>query len=95
MEHAVPPAVLSGTPEVIFDGDSGLLVEHGEVDGLVAAMERILTDESFSHKLGDGGRRRVLAHFTYPVFRSRLAEALDRLVTPHRSSPVSSLNIRL
>ena len=36
---------LAGTPEVVIDGVTGLLVEPGDVDGLATAIRRLADDD--------------------------------------------------
>ncbi len=54
---------LAGTPEVVHDGDTGLLVEPGDIDGLVAAIERLGGDSEASRRMGEAGRRLMTTGF--------------------------------
>jgi len=45
-----------GIPEVIQDGRTGLLVEPGDVDGLVEVVERIFDNRELSSRLGKAAR---------------------------------------
>jgi glycosyltransferase involved in cell wall biosynthesis len=53
-----------GTPELIEEADSGLLVRSGDVAGLAAAVERLAADRELARRLGEGARRRVASRFT-------------------------------
>jgi glycosyltransferase involved in cell wall biosynthesis len=53
---------ISGIPELIEDGTSGLLVEPRDSDGLADALER-LRDPSLSRRLGAAGRLKVEREF--------------------------------
>ena len=53
-----------GIPEVIVDGESGLLVPPHDDDALAAAILRVLRDRELAARLADGGRRRVEAEFS-------------------------------
>jgi glycosyltransferase involved in cell wall biosynthesis len=55
---------VGGTPEVVVDGETGLLVAPGDVDGLAAALERLLRDPGLRARLGRAGRERVAERFT-------------------------------
>ncbi len=50
---------LSGIPEIIADGDNGLLVEPNDVAGLAEAMAAILDDPKRADEMGRAGRRRA------------------------------------
>ena len=54
----------AGIPEVVIDGQTGLLVEEGDVKGMAAAIERLLQDPALSAQLGDAGRCHVEEGFT-------------------------------
>lgn len=45
---------VAGTSETIRDGINGLLVEDGDLDGLAAAIEKLITDRDLTAKLGEG-----------------------------------------
>jgi len=53
-----------GTPELVVDGETGLLVPPGDVTALAEAIERLLRDAGLRRKMGEAGRKRVEGHFT-------------------------------
>jgi glycosyltransferase involved in cell wall biosynthesis len=63
----VPVAAASagGTPEVIADGVSGLLVPPGRAELLGAAVRRILADQVLRENLITGGRRTLAERFQW------------------------------
>jgi glycosyltransferase involved in cell wall biosynthesis len=48
-------------PEVVADG--GILIDEGDVDGLSAAVERLVRDPIFRERTGAAGRRSALARY--------------------------------
>jgi glycosyltransferase involved in cell wall biosynthesis len=72
-----------GIPEIVRDGESGLLVAPGDVDALATAMNRLLGDRELARRLGEGGRRLVAERFdvramvagNLAVYRAVLGEA--------------------
>ena len=61
------PVVVSrvgAIPEVVRDGESGVLVPPGDVDALTAAIEGVLADPERAAALGRRGRERALSTFT-------------------------------
>ena len=53
-----------GVPDMVVDGETGLLVADGSPMGLAAALGRLLDDEAERRRLGVNGRRRFEEHFT-------------------------------
>lgn len=53
-----------GTPEVVADGDTGLLAEPGDAPGLTAAMITLAKDPLMRVRMGEAARGRVLEEFT-------------------------------
>jgi phosphatidyl-myo-inositol dimannoside synthase len=46
-----------GAAEAVVDGETGLLVEEGDVAALATAFEQLMTDPAFRQRLGEGGRK--------------------------------------
>jgi glycosyltransferase involved in cell wall biosynthesis len=49
----------SAVPEVVTDGECGILVEPDSPGDLAAALDRLLSDRGERRLLGEAGRRRV------------------------------------
>ena len=50
-------------PEIVVDGETGLLVPPGDSDALARAVVRVLRDPDLAARLGRAGRARVETHF--------------------------------
>ena len=46
-----------GAAEAIVDGETGLLVEEGNITALAGAFQRLVTHAALRQRLGEGGRR--------------------------------------
>jgi phosphatidylinositol alpha-1,6-mannosyltransferase len=68
-----------GTPDVVAEGETGLLVPHGDVARLADALGRLLGDPHLRQEMGRRGRERVEQRFLFEHFRARLTELLDSL----------------
>lgn len=53
-----------GIPEVVVDGETGLLVPPRDARAMAAALVRLLTDERLRRQIAEAGRARVEARFT-------------------------------
>ena len=73
----------AGIPEVVSDGQTGLLVEEGDVRGMAAAMERLLQDPVLCTRLGAAGRRHVEQGFT---LERHLADLSRFLIQTHEKA---------
>jgi phosphatidylinositol alpha-1,6-mannosyltransferase len=62
------------TPEVVKDGETGMLVEAGNVDQLAAAMIALGTNQPERDRMGAAGYKRLLNNFTFDHFKRRLHE---------------------
>jgi glycosyltransferase involved in cell wall biosynthesis len=77
----VVATAVGGTPEVIADGVSGLLVPPAQPDQLANAMNRVLGDAALTAALGRGGIDRMRAEYTFEAQAARYAELFDRLTS--------------
>ncbi|WIM93641.1 glycogen synthase [Actinoplanes oblitus] len=83
-ETAVVATATGGIPEVVADGETGLLVPIEQVDDgtgtpvhpekfvadLAATLTRVLNDPQLAERMGKAGRRRAVEHFSW----ARIAE---------------------
>jgi len=61
------PLVASGggaVPEIVVDGETGLLFEPGNAAALAAALQRLLGDPALARRMGAAGRARLEAEFS-------------------------------
>ncbi|MGE0096178.1 MAG: glycosyltransferase family 4 protein [Alphaproteobacteria bacterium] len=56
---------VSGIPELIVDGETGVLVPPGDAPALARAIESLLIDPAARARLGQAGQARVTAHFSH------------------------------
>jgi glycosyltransferase involved in cell wall biosynthesis len=70
--RAVVMSRVGGMPEVVDDGQNGLLIEPGDVDALAAAIDHLARDYDLARRLGETGRRRVLENYTLEQHMARL-----------------------
>jgi starch synthase len=77
---AVVASDVGGIPEVVVDGETGLLVHYDEADprgfeaGLAAALTQVLADPARAAEMGRAGRARAVADFSWDAIA---AQTLD------------------
>lgn len=84
-ETAVVATKVGGIPEVVEDGQTGILVSPNtkseEFEGELAnALSRVLSDESLAKKLGVEGRRRAIAEFGWDKVASATIDLYRSLI---------------
>ena len=67
---------VDGIPEVIVDGETGLLVPAGEPEALAKALSLLLDDPALAERMGKAGLQRYEAMFTVERMVRRYEEAL-------------------
>jgi glycosyltransferase involved in cell wall biosynthesis len=71
----VVASAVGGVPELIADGETGLLFPPGDEAALADCLERLLADRGLAERLARAGRERVEREFSL----ARMAETYQRL----------------
>jgi len=72
------PAIVArsgGLPEVVVDGETGLVVANEDVAGFAAALRKLLADPALAARLGEAGRARALEKFRF----DRMVDAYEQI----------------
>jgi glycosyltransferase involved in cell wall biosynthesis len=67
-----------GIPEVVLDGETGILVASGDVAGLARALARVLNDPALMRGLGQAGRRHA-QRFAISEHVRKLEDVYERI----------------
>jgi len=78
---------VGGVAEAVVDGETGLLVPRGDVEGFATALRRLAEDGPWARSLGLAGHTRVRNHFSAELmferydllYRSLIGRGLRRL----------------
>ena len=54
----------AGIPEVVNNGETGILVSEHDVEGMAKAMSKLLSSDEEIIKMGTAAKKRIKAHFT-------------------------------
>ena len=74
-ETPVVASAAGGILEVVVDGETGILVPPAKPDALAGALARLLNDPETRRRMGQAGRRRVEAQFSW----ASVAERTERV----------------
>jgi glycosyltransferase involved in cell wall biosynthesis len=64
-------------PEIVVDGETGLLVKPGDSEALAAAILHLLSNETLRKSMGEAGRRRVEKEFSW----ENVAESFLKIIS--------------
>jgi glycosyltransferase involved in cell wall biosynthesis len=71
-----------GLPEVVRDGETGLLVPPGDPRALAEALRRLADDPALRTRLGEAAASDVRERFSRERMLRELQELYDRLLSP-------------
>ena len=83
MEYKIPVVTTNegGIPDMVIDGENGLICERKNATALADAIECLLKDESLRVKMGECGYKKFKNEFTLNVFENRFTEILKKVLT--------------
>lgn len=71
-------------PEIVVEGETGLMVPMGDASAMARAIAALLADPARAMAMGRAGRQRVLNHFTIERTAAQVQEVYDELLTRTR-----------
>ena len=81
--RAVVGSRVGGIPDVVADGETGVLVSPGDAGALAEALERVLTDRALAERLGAEARIRVEPWLATPEeYARRVRDLVQTVIAP-------------
>lgn len=80
METPVVATRVSGVPTLVTNGQSGLVVDPGSEEALVAGLGKLVEDSSLRKDFRLAGRRRVESHFAFDNRMEKVVRIYDRIL---------------
>jgi len=74
----------AGIPEVVLEGETGLLVAEGDVGAMANAIARLATDPALAGAMGRAAARRASSNFTVAHHLAAVADLVERVVAERR-----------
>jgi glycosyltransferase involved in cell wall biosynthesis len=87
---AIVATALDQAAEVIQDGQNGLLVGAGDVNGFAVALQRLLGDAAERERLGHNARQRALAQHTWQHYTQALEGIYRQVLGDGRGQAASA-----
>ena len=78
---AVIASQVGGVPEIVLDGQCGVLVASDDADALSVALKQMCEDESLRERLGTAGRERA-AHFDWTAIAAQYQAIYRQVMAP-------------
>ena len=80
LQRPVVATRVGGIPEVIQDGQTGLLAEPSDASSLAMLIQQMIEDPSLAVSLGNAGRTRVETEFTARTMAGNTAELYEQVL---------------
>jgi glycosyltransferase involved in cell wall biosynthesis len=84
-EKPVVATTVGALPDIVDDGQTGLLVPPADVDKLATAIVRLLRDEPLRRRLGRNGRRKLVAECSPDIVAAETLAAYRMALRTDRS----------
>lgn len=73
---------VSAIPEIVADGETGLIAEAGDATGIAHHLRALLGDEALRRRLGEAGRARAHDEFSVAAMADRTVEVYRQALEP-------------
>jgi len=77
---------VGGLPELVVDGETGLLFPPGDSSKLASKIEILLDDEDYARKLGRNAREYVLQNLSWPIIIDKYLVLLEKVISEAKDS---------
>jgi len=76
--HRIPVVAsrIGALPDMVEDGECGVIVPPNDADALAGALVRLLGDPALCRRYGDAGRERAMARYSAEAVAGRMGEAI-------------------
>jgi sugar transferase (PEP-CTERM/EpsH1 system associated) len=86
----VAATAVGGTPEIVVDGVTGILVPPQDPEVLAQAITRLLGDPGLRHRMGQAGQERVAQRFTVERMVEQTERLYERLLVEKEITPADT-----
>ncbi len=79
---------VGGIPSMVADGETGYLVESGDVGGLAGRLRSLLADARKAREMGRAGQRKARAEYDIAAMAGTYDRIYRELLTPKKDHPL-------
>lgn len=95
METPVIASNAGGTPEMVSDGENGLLVPPGDPQALAQAADRLLSDTDLGSRMGRKARQVILRNWSIGIMAGRTMQVYEEVLACRRKKNCDPLSRQL
>jgi glycosyltransferase involved in cell wall biosynthesis len=77
---------MGGLPEIVEDGETGLLFEAGNSEELAYKMKLLWENPTLCRQMGQSGRKKVIREYNEDTYYERLMTVYDRALAMNKSN---------
>ncbi len=74
---AIVASRIGGVPQVVRDGDNGLMVDEKSPEQLASALDSLLTDSFLRNRLASAARRTIVENYTWHHYGRKLESIME------------------
>ena len=67
-------------PQIVLDGETGILVKPKDVDGLVNALKKLIDDPLLAKEMGRPGRKRMEEEYSWEIICKRTESVYENVI---------------
>ena len=75
---------VGGTPELVTDGENGLLVLVDDVQALTDGIEKLVSDKALRENMGNNSLERIRSSFNWQKTVEQYLSVYDKLLACHK-----------
>jgi glycosyltransferase involved in cell wall biosynthesis len=77
---------VGGIPSLIKNGENGLLIDYGDINGLKQNIKRLIEDQKLRNNIGDKARKKVIENHNIRITINRYADLYNKVLMEKRYS---------
>ena len=90
MQNPVVATKVGGIPEMIYDNETGFLVDEGDYNKWIEKLSLFINDKELSQKIGNKARKLVIEKFNWDILAKKFVELDESSLAEQKSSQLKN-----
>ena len=90
MENPVVASRVGGIPEMVYDNETGFLVDEGDYNKWIEKLSLFINDKELSQKIGNKSRKLVIEKFNWDILAKKFVELDESSLAEQKSSQLKN-----